>query len=147
MTKMFISRSIVEQAVEALKLYVPKEDYENKPVGNVMDALREALDPPVQEPVAWMRVIDEAMVTHHLGVADPGDDYETAKRKMNNLLCMAQDIGNYFAKQAEPVQEPVYWEVRCAAHPRWMRVDAQQFDEYVDNGWEGQRLYTTPQRP
>ena len=61
---------------------------------------------PVQGAVAWMRVIDEAMVTHHLGVADPGDDYETAKRKMNNLLCMAQDIGNYFAKQAEPAREP-----------------------------------------
>lgn len=59
------------------------------------------------EPVAWLRVIDEAMVTHHLGVADPTDDYETAKRKMNTLLCMAQDIGADFAKQAEPVQEPV----------------------------------------
>lgn len=57
------------------------------------------------EPVAWLRVIDEAMVTHHLGVADPADDYETAKRKMNNLLCHAQDIGAYFAseQQAEPV--------------------------------------------
>lgn len=58
---------------------------------------------PVQE-IAWMRVIDEAMVTHHLGVAAPADDYETAKRKMNNLLCMAQDIGTYFAKQAAAPQ-------------------------------------------
>lgn len=57
---------------------------------------------PVEEPVAWLRVIDEAMVTHHLGVADPTDDYETAKRKMNTLLSAAQDIGTYFAKQAEP---------------------------------------------
>ena len=62
---------------------------------------RGVLVPQQTEPVAWLRVIDEAMVTHHLGVADPGDDYETAKRKMNNLLCMAQDIGTYFAKQAE----------------------------------------------
>lgn len=46
-------------------------------------------------------------------------------------------------QQAEPV-EPVYWEVRCAAHPKWMRVDEQQFDEYVSYGWEGQRLYTAP---
>ena len=45
---------------------------------------------------------------------------------------------------AQPVQEPVYWEVRCTAHPKWMRVDEQQFDEYVANGWEGQRLYTAP---
>ena len=55
------------------------------------------------EPVAWLRVIDEAMVTHHLGVAEPTDDYETAKRKMNNLLCHAQDIGAYFAT---PPQRP-----------------------------------------
>ena len=40
--------------------------------------------------------------------------------------------------------EPVYWEVRCTAHPKWMRVDKQQFDEYVAHGWEGQRLYTAP---
>ena len=80
-----------------------------------MGALRAALAQQAEqaeplEPVAWLRVIDEAMVTHHLGVADPGDDYETAKRKMNNLLCMAQDIGTYFAKQAEPVEQmPVGW--------------------------------------
>ena len=48
------------------------------------------------------------------------------------------------AEPQEPVQEPVYWEVRCTAHPKWMRVDEQQFDEYVSYGWEGQRLYTTP---
>ena len=62
-----------------------------------IDALRAALAEPVQEPVAWMRVIDEAMVIHHCGVADPADDYETAKRKLNSLLCIAQDIGEYFA--------------------------------------------------
>lgn len=44
----------------------------------------------------------------------------------------------------QPVQEPVYWEVRCTAHPKWMRVDEQQFDEYLAHGWEGQRLYTSP---
>ena len=60
-----------------------------------------------QEP--WIRVIDEAMVSHHIGVADPADDYETAKRKLNNLLCHAQDIGAYFAKQAGPAQEPDPW--------------------------------------
>lgn len=53
------------------------------------------------EPVPWLRAIDEAMVDHHLGVADPADDYETAKRKLNNLLCHAQDIGAHFAKQGQ----------------------------------------------
>ena len=63
---------------------------------------------PVQE-LPWLRAIDEAMVDHHVGVADVTDDYETAKRKLNTLLCHAQDIGAHFAKQAEPVQEPVAW--------------------------------------
>ena len=45
------------------------------------------------------------MVTHHLGVADPTDDYETAKRKMNNLLIHAQDICAYFA--APPQRKPM----------------------------------------
>jgi hypothetical protein len=74
---------------------------------NTRAALAEPQE-PVQE-LPWLRAIDEAMIDHHVGVADPADDYETAKRKLNNLLCHAQDIGAHFAKQAEPVQEPVCW--------------------------------------
>lgn len=44
----------------------------------------------------WMRVIDEAMVVHDIGIADPEDDYETAKSKLNKLLCINQSIGEYF---------------------------------------------------
>ena len=59
-------------------------------------------------------------------------------------LQIAESAEALRAALAEPVHEPVYWEVRCTAHPKWMRVDEQQFDEYVANGWEGQRLYTAP---
>ena len=45
----------------------------------------------------WMRVIDESMVMHDIGIANPEDDYETAKSKLNKLLCINQDIGEYFA--------------------------------------------------
>jgi hypothetical protein len=95
-----------QQALEALEAYLSDElrPYE---AAKTADALRAALaepvQEPVQEPVAWLRVIDEAMVTYHLGVAEPTDDYETAKRKMNNLLCHAEDIGAYFAT---PPQRP-----------------------------------------
>lgn len=59
------------------------------------------------EPVGWLRAIDEAMAVHEAGVADPADDYQTAKGKLNTLLCMAQDAGGYFAAhQAEPVAIP-----------------------------------------
>lgn len=34
----------------------------------------------------WLRAIDEALVTHHLGVADQADSYEDAKRKLGELI-------------------------------------------------------------
>ena len=40
--------------------------------------------------------------------------------------------------------EPVYFEVRSEAHPAWMHVDREQFDEYVGYGWTGRKLYTHP---
>ena len=55
----------------------------------------------------WLRAIDEAMVVHHLGTAEPTDDYETAKRKLSSLLAHAQSIGEYFAAQAGPAQAPL----------------------------------------
>ena len=48
---------------------------------------------------AWLRAIDEALLDHHVGVAEASDDYETAKRKLNALLRVAQSMGEYFAKQ------------------------------------------------
>lgn len=42
-------------------------------------------------------------------------------------------------------QEPVYFEVRCEAHPEWMWVDHEQFAEYTGYGWQGRKLYTAPQ--
>ncbi len=43
-------REAAQQALEALNEYVPRDDYENKPVGNVMEVLRSALAEPEQEP-------------------------------------------------------------------------------------------------
>ena len=109
-----LQRFAMEQALEALEcvdLQSLVPDYgsghysvarsDGPQVKSAITALHAALAEPVQEPVAWMRVIDEAMVIHHCGVADPADDYETAKRKLNSLLCIAQDIGEYFAGPAQ----------------------------------------------
>lgn len=74
------------------------------------------------EQTGWLRAIDEALVVHHIGIADPTDDYETAKRKLNVLLCVAQQIGEDFGKQALnlPEQEPVAcsntFSCRCPKH-------------------------------
>ena len=107
--------------------------------------------PEPQEPLPWMRVIDEAMVVHHCGVADPADDYETAKRKLNILLCCTQDIGAYFAKQAELVQEPEQGPVAyvCWSNPN--NADGTFSDTRIwlsdkPEGYGHQRLYTAPQQ-
>ena len=41
---------------------------------------------------AWLHVLDEAMVARHLGVADPDDDYITAKRKLHAMFDWEIDV-------------------------------------------------------
>lgn len=53
----------------------------------------------LNETSGWLRAVDEALVVHHIGVANVDDDYETAREKLNKLLCVSQDIEEYFAKQ------------------------------------------------
>ena len=62
---------------------------------------------PAIEPAqsGWLRAIDEALVCHHIDVANADDDYATAKDKLNKLLCVVQDIGAYFAKQEQAQAE------------------------------------------
>lgn len=156
-------RKLLEQALEALELHA--KQYPHMQKGYTVDAitaLRERLVQPdplqrltdVQQEIEaalaperelpWLRAIDEAMIVHHIGVADPADDYETAKRKVNNLLCHAQDIGAYFAKQAEPDQEPVVVIKRNESGQITMQTpDGNPFDmsKYI-----GAKLYATPQK-
>ena len=37
-------------------------------------------------PEGWLRVIDEALIVAHIGVANNSDTYEQAKAKLNNLI-------------------------------------------------------------
>jgi hypothetical protein len=47
---------------------------------------------PSTSQLPWLKVIDETLVVHHIGVADASDTYEQAKEKINLLLCMQQSI-------------------------------------------------------
>lgn len=40
--------------------------------------------------------------------------------------------------------EPVMYQVRCSLHPGWRTVRKSQFEEYIQHGWEGRRLYDHP---
>lgn len=70
------------------------------------------LDPPVPSvPDGWMRAIDEAMVVHHIGIADRADSYEVAKKKLNALLILNQNIGEYFSAKAPVPSVPDGWKL------------------------------------
>lgn len=43
-------------------------------------------------PEGWLRAIDEALVTAHIGVANAHDTYEQAKAKLDNLLGFHVDV-------------------------------------------------------
>lgn len=54
-------------------------------LADITDAIR-ARSETQQQPSGWHRAVDEEMVLTHLGVADPSDSYETAKKKLNDLI-------------------------------------------------------------
>lgn len=37
-------------------------------------------------PEGWLRAVDDAMIVRHIGIAEASDDYETAKRKLNEII-------------------------------------------------------------
>lgn len=75
------------------------------------ELLQEMVDAPEPKSCGWIRAIDEAMVTHYLGVADIADDYEAAKKKLNTLLILNQDIGGYFSAKAPAPSVPDGWKL------------------------------------
>lgn len=68
--------------------------------------------PAQSVPDVWLRAIDEALVVTHLGVANAGDSYEDAKRKLNELICWHTDVatdpavnGGFKLVPIEPTEE------------------------------------------
>lgn len=43
----------------------------------------------------WVRVIDEALVCAGIGVADDGDSYQDAKKKLNDLIVWNIEVSAY----------------------------------------------------
>ena len=72
-----------------------------------IEALRAALQQPVQS--GWLRAVDEAMVCSHLGIANASDDYETAKKKLNDLIRWNIDVDRYFEADKRKQSEQSGW--------------------------------------
>ena len=75
----------INAAIEALRSALAQQGDEYQ--RGFSDGMKEA---PTGE--CWSRVIDEAMVGAHLGVADIADDYGTAKEKLNDLICWSVEV-------------------------------------------------------
>ena len=63
-------------------------------------------------PDGWLRAIDEALVTTHIGVANAHDTYEQAKAKLDNLIGFHVDVatdpdvnGGWKLMPVEPTKE------------------------------------------
>jgi hypothetical protein len=46
----------------------------------------------------WERTVDEALVSAHLGVTCDEDTYETAKKKLNDLICWNIKLDRFMAE-------------------------------------------------
>ena len=73
-------------------------------------------------PEGWLRAIDEALVTAHIGVANAHDTYEQAKAKLDNLIgfnvVIATDPavnGGYKLMPIEPTTGMI-----CEMERQWM---------------------------
>lgn len=75
-------------------------------------AKRHRPHPTPSVPDGWLRAIDEALVTAHIGVANAEDTYEQAKAKLDNLIGFHVDVdtdpvvnGGWKLMPVEPTQE------------------------------------------
>jgi hypothetical protein len=134
-------REAAQQALEALREYVPREDYENKPVGNVMEALRTALAEPEQEQKhigpEWVPCV-KLPVTVHVREQRPGEAHVSTREGITPIrpddLIMRGVAGEEYPigrelfnrtyrlgeQRTEPEQEPVAL-IRLKTESRFIR--------------------------
>jgi hypothetical protein len=60
---------------------------------------------PQPSAAGWLRAVDEAMVCSHLGVVNASDDYATAKKKLNVLICWSVQIDRDLGQGAEDAKD------------------------------------------
>lgn len=102
---LMMNQAPFDEAIESLRTALAQQASEEYKRG-FNDGMKEA---PTGE--CWIRAIDEAMVGAHLGIADMGDDYGTAKKKLNDLICWSVEVDRELAQQGDPVA----WRHNCNA--------------------------------
>lgn len=105
-------------------LFIATVDWRVLPAGTEL-----YLAPPASSvPDGWIRAVDEAMVVHHIGIADRADSYEVATKKLNALLAITSDI-------ARDCSEPPADVARDAERYRWLLENARATAEHWGGRW------------
>ena len=92
-----LAREYAEQprlkSKEPLECVVVEKDWpEYEPTWEAIEARVTGAQPAPSVPDGWLRAIDEALVTTHIGVANAHDTYEQAKAKLDNLIGFHVDV-------------------------------------------------------
>ena len=78
---------------EPLECVVVEKDWpEYEPTWEAIEARVTGAQPAPSVPDGWLRAIDEALVTTHIGVANAHDTYEQAKAKLDSLIGFHTDV-------------------------------------------------------
>lgn len=113
------------------------------------ETLRAEVERLTRERYALVSAIDNEMVVSHIGVFNLGDDPKIA---LNKLMCYAQGLGEYFAKEqlAAVTKERNSFQDQCVRmrHERHVekeqlaaeRKDAERYDELCANPEGGAHL-------
>lgn len=101
--------------------------------GRVMSVIAESAKRQESE-IAWLRVIDEAMVCSHLGVANPSDTYEEAKKKLNLLICHEAGVNEYFNSQVatEALEEAAELAIGVTAYTQFQTVEHYKIAKTIE---------------
>ena len=86
-----------------------------------MTSLPSAVSAP--SPDGWLRAIDEALVTAHIGVANAHDTYEQAKAKLDNLIKFHVDVATDPAVNGWLKLMPDGWEANLLIVEHAMRMN------------------------
>ena len=108
---------------EPLECVVVEKDWpEYEPTWEAIEARVTGAQPAPSVPDGWLRAIDEALVTAHIGVADENDTYEQAKAKLDSLIGFHTDVatdpavnGGWKLVPIEPTTDMV-----CEMERQWM---------------------------
>ena len=117
------AQSVKDAIIDDLQSQFDSEGITEHDSGDALIRLSDAIaavednfvQPAPSVPDGWLRAIDEALVTAHIGVANAHDTYEQAKAKLDNLIGFHVGVatdpavnGGWKLVPIKPTEEMIY---------------------------------------